>query len=414
MFALYVVARRQFGDDPRLRSWLLVGLAITATVVTHHVTSFALLAFLVLWGVVALVLRRRDAGERAPLMPAVMAAVATYGWLVAVAGIVVGYLAPAVAAAALQLVSLTRGSSARVLFSASGAPQADVWERAVAYAGIFVLLVGVVWGLWVLWRRRPLAAPVVALAVASLAFPALLAARLTETGAILSDRGMAFVFLAVGFVVAAGIDRQSVVSSEPPPSHQTFSGHHPAPRATGRWKFTLGAAGLILIMISGVALSFPVWARMPGSYLVSADPRSIEPQGIRASEWTAAHLGRENRFAVDRVNRILLGALGDQHPVTASFDRVRVRNAFFSLELGAEEIKLLGDAQIDFVLTDRRLSSALPVVGVYYEKGEISTGRWTEPISPQVLAKFDGVNNVSRIFDSGDIQIYDVRTLTSR
>ncbi len=414
VFALYVVARRQYGDDPRLRSWLLVGLAITATVITHHVTAFALIAFLALWGVAALVLARRGTRSRAPLMPAVLAGVVTFGWLVAVAGIVVGYLGPAVTAAANQIVSLTRGDQARQLFSASGAPQAELWERVIAYLGILALLLGLAWGLWVIWRRGNLTAPVAALAVGALAYPASLAGRLTESGAILSDRAMPFVFVAVGFVVAAGLDRRRFAASATTPPLSPVKTQDPARGAPRRWKSIVQPAMLVLIMASGVALSFPVWARLPGAYLVSADPRSIEPEGIAAAQWTAGQLGRENRFVVDRVNRLLLGAIGDQHPVIASFDQVRVRSAFFSPELGRDEIKVLGDAQIDYVLTDQRLSSALPVVGVYYEKGEISGGRWTEPIAPEVLAKFDGVDDVSRIFDSGDIQIYDLRTLTAR
>lgn len=415
IFALYVVARRQNGDDPRVRSWLLVGVAIAATVVTHHVTAFALFAFLVLWGIVGLLVPRSGTRVRAPLMPAVVAGAVTYGWLVAVAGIVVGYMTPALRSAAGQLASLLgAGNAARQLFAASGAPQADLWERALAYLGIFVLLAGVAWGLWTIWRRGIPTAPVAALAIASLGYPASLAARLTETGVILSDRAAAFIFVAVGFVVAAGLDRgafQVARGSAPCPEIRSRPTERKRLR---RWGALVAPAMLVLAMASGIALGFPVWARLPGAYLVSADPRSIEPEGIAAAEWTAPHLGRENRFVVDRVNRLLLGGLGDQHPVTASFDRIRVRSAFFSSDLGKEQIKLLKDGEIDYVLTDRRLSSALPVVGVYYEKGEISSGRWTEPISPEVLGKFDGVDNVSRIFDSGDIQIYDLRDLTSQ
>src|SRR5258708_40078044 len=38
---------------------------------------------------------------------------------------------------------------------------------------------------------------------------------------------------------------------------------------------------------------------------------------------------------------------------------------------------------------------------------------YTRPIDPAVLAKFDGVKNASRIYDSGDIVIYDVEAITS-
>lgn len=343
-------------------------------------------------------------------MPALLAGGATYLWLIAVAGIVVGYLGPAVQAAASQVAQLFRGGSARELFSASGAPRLPTWEQVLAYSAIGLVLAGTAWGLWRLRRTGNLSPPIVALGLGALAYPASLAARLTEQGAILSDRASAFVFLAVGLVVAAGLENRRWAPdslSEPTLSSATVEATKP-PRAR---RLLLPGIALAIIMLGGCALAFPVWARVPGSYLVSADPRSIEPQGILAARWTLDHLGRDNRFLVDRTNRLLVGTFGGQHPVTASFDQVRVRTAYFSLKLGDEEIKVMADGKIDFVLIDRRLSTSLPTVGVYYEKGEISTGRHTAPISPVALAKFDDVPLVSRFFDSGDIQLYDVRRL---
>jgi hypothetical protein len=249
-----------------------------------------------------------------------------------------------------------------------------------------------------------------ALALGSLAYPASLAARLTEQGAILSDRAGAFVFVSLGFVIAAGLEYRATTQRRFEPRLWT-SCVDLLQGVFGRWRSVVAPVFLILIMVGGIALSFPVWARLPGPYLVSADPRSVEPQSIAAAEWAARHLGRDNRFVVDRVNRVILGTIGGQHPVTASFDQVRVRNVFFSPTLGEQEIKTLADGAIDFVLADRRLSSNLPVVGVYYEKGEIATGRHTVPLSPDALDKYDGVDGLSRLFDSGDIQVYDVRNI---
>jgi hypothetical protein len=164
--------------------------------------------------------------------------------------------------------------------------------------------------------------------------------------------------------------------------------------------------------VGGVVVAVPNWLRLPGPYLVGADPRSIEPQGIAAAAWTLRNLGPENRFMVDRTNRLLLGTIGRQHPVTASGDRVNVRPAFFGTSLGPLEIGVLRAGAVRYVLIDRRLSTSLPLVGVYTERGEASAGRRTFPIEPAALGKFDAVPGVSRIFDSGDIQIYDIRVLT--
>ncbi len=412
VLALYAVARYVDGADPRLRSWLIVGTAIAATVITHHVTSFALFAFLTLWCVAAFLVERRIRKTTAPVMPAVLTGVLSYVWLVAVAGIVVGYLAPAVAAATQQVVRVLQGDKARELFSASAAPRSPFWEQGLAYFGIAVLLALTGLGLWVIWRRGHVTPAIAALAIASLGYPASLAARFTAQGAELSDRAGAFVFLALGFVIAAGLEWHKDVALLPDGRPRLSSLTSRVGTRMSGWGLPWKAAALVIIMMSGIALSFPVWARLPGPYLVSADPRSVEPEGITTAEWAANHLPRDSRFLVDRVNRVLLGSIGGQHPVTASFDQVRVRNAFFSLTLGPQEVKVMAEGAIDYVLIDRRLSSSLPIVGVYYERGEISSGSHRSPIPAQALEKFDGVDNVSRIFDSGDVQVYDVRALT--
>ncbi len=156
----------------------------------------------------------------------------------------------------------------------------------------------------------------------------------------------------------------------------------------------------------------PPLARIPGPYLVAADPRSVEPQGISAAEWARQHLGAGNRFMTDRTNRLLLATYGDQRPISAAGDRIDVKAVYFARGLGEAEIRILQGTGVRYVLIDRRLSQSLPYVGVYVERGEILTaGPHRVPIDPAALAKFDDQPGVSRIFDSGDIQIYDVRGL---
>jgi hypothetical protein len=66
---------------------------------------------------------------------------------------------------------------------------------------------------------------------------------------------------------------------------------------------------------------------------------------------------------------------------------------------------------VRYLVVDRRLSTALPSAGVYIERGEVPGDRYTTPIDPAVLAKFDTLVDVSRLFDSGDIVIYDLGAL---
>jgi len=393
MMVLLVILRRTRSLDGTTASWALIAVMVAGAVVTHHVSSLALTAFLVLWSAVHLI--RRPQQAIGPFKPAVLTLAATMGWILMVATVTIGYLAPAIEGAAADIRRLAAGESGvRQLFRVSGAPAQPAWEIAVGYGAVAIILVALPVGLWHIRKRFRLDSITITLALASLAYPLALIARLTERGAELSARATTFVFVGVSFVFAAAVVRAL------------------SWRIRGQSVVALWSIVAAMLFLGGVVVAVPPWGRLPGPYLVGADPASIEPQGIAAAQWTLHHLGPENRFMTDRTNRLLLGTYGRQHPITASGDRVNVRPAFFATVLGSAEIGVLRAGRVRYVLIDRRLSAALPRVGVYTERGEANAGRRTVPIAPSVLAKFDRIPGVSRIFDSGDLQIYDIGVLT--
>jgi hypothetical protein len=60
------------------------------------------------------------------------------------------------------------------------------------------------------------------------------------------------------------------------------------------------------------------------------------------------------------------------------------------------------------------MTTALPVSGSFYEGGEPFSGQHVTPMKPELLNKFDLRANVSRIFDSGNIQMYDISGLSQQ
>jgi hypothetical protein len=165
------------------------------------------------------------------------------------------------------------------------------------------------------------------------------------------------------------------------------------------------------MFMGGVVLGFPYWARLPGPFLVSADPRSVGPIGISAATWMLDNLGAENRLMTDRVNRALTATYGRQHPISAVGDQVDVKGAYFTAALDAETRRELQRARVRYVLADERLTASLPYTGVYVERGEIRNGRWTEPLPAIALEKWDTLASVDRIYDNGSIRLYDLRVM---
>jgi hypothetical protein len=159
--------------------------------------------------------------------------------------------------------------------------------------------------------------------------------------------------------------------------------------------------GVILAAGSGFAL-------LPGPYEAIADARSVEPEGIQAAQWAAIHLEGGGLVATDRINQILMGTYGNQPIATSITTKIDLSSIFLSEQLEPKEIALLRSAHIHYLVVDLRLSQSLPLLGFYYEQTEENALHHTMPVSITALSKFHYLPNVDRIFDGGDIIIYDV------
>jgi hypothetical protein len=393
LLTLCAAARRSLapaGDAVGLTLISLLGLA--AVVITHHVTTYALLAFLAVWALLASLRAHDRRAESHPRGLALLALVASLTWLVYAATLTAKYLFPQLGGSLTQLIQLIAGEAVgRELFRSPAGQVSPLWERVFGYAAVVLILLGLPFGLRQLWRRQrenPLA---LTLAAGALAYPVSLVMRLTERGAEASNRGAAFLFVAIAFVLASWLVEQ------------------PFGLRLGRKWLPIACAWATIIFLGGVAVGWPPpWARMPGPYLPAADSRSIEREGLAAAEWTRALLGPDNRLIADRTNRLLMGAYGEQRPVTGYADKVQISHIFFATALGPAERQILRAGRVRYLVVDRRLSDGLPSAGVYFERGEVPDNRHTAPIDPAALAKFDSLEGVSRLFDSGNIIIYDL------
>jgi hypothetical protein len=396
VLALYAVARAGELTGPALvRMGFVAIMAVAATAVTHHITSFFLVAALLL--VALFSLRVRGSRRRFFLVIASLAAVVVAEWLLLVAAPVIGYLEPNVAGGVGQVINLIRGEASRRLFQSSSAEKTPPLDKVGAVVFALVTLALLVIGWWRIWRaprwrarKTPFPAVII---LCSVAYPLSSVFRLTSAGAELADRMSEFVFIPVAFCISWAVVR------------------NPFAARVRRSLLVLGSAALLY---GGIVVGYPSWLRIPGSYLVSADDRSIEPEGILAATWSRTELGAGNRIAADRINRLLMATYGRQRPVTPLADGVDVSPVYFDPRLTAFDVSLLRRGRVRYVVVDRRLATALPAVGIYIDAAEKGALVHRSPISAAAVRKLDRTQGVSRIFDSGDIRIYDVSRLERR
>lgn len=400
-FVLFALALRCYTPSRRQRGLtLIICLGLGAVTITHHITSFALAAFLFLWTAVYLFQNRRLKGVvgSSPAFAALLGLAFCMIWLVFTGDIVLGYLSPHLGGALTQVQQIINSEAApRQLFQDGATYSAPAWERIVAFASLILIMLGFPPGLLLVWQKFRANTAASALAVVALLFPISQLLRLTSYGAESAVRATEFLFLGIAFVLAlvAVQLRSSLVPS---------------------WRRPVIFMVMLAILVIGQVISgsVPSWARLPGSYLVSADQRSIEPEGITAAEWVGSYLESGQQFGSDRINTLLMATYGNEIASTSLTEKTPVDDLFTALQFGPNERAILQQDGLQYLVVDHRLTTSLPWVGFYFNSSVSGVQLSNRPIDPEALAKFDTIDNVSRIFDSGDIIIYDVKDLTNQ
>ncbi len=390
---LYLQSRYEGREHNIWRHVLIVAMLAMTVVFTHHVTTYALIALLIAGSLTAFIIRR-GAGTRLIIIITLMVIGLNALWTVFIGNPTGDYLNPIFEGGINELLQVINGELVgRELFKSSAGELAALWERLVGFGSVALVVLAMPFGLYHIWRRYRTNAPVVVMSIIGAIYPLSLALRFTSRGWQIGNRASEFLFIAVAFVAAAGL------------IGFWFS------RVSERKLTPIVTVLISIVFMGGIIAGWPPWGRLPGSYMVAADTRSIEPQGIAAANWMREQTGTNNRIAADRINRLLMGTYGEQQVITHLNDEVDLTVVYFAEQIDLKVVELLQEARTEYLLVDQRLSSGLPVLGVYFEEGEPGSHNHRTPIRAEVLAKFYGVAGISRVFDSGDIKVYDVSQL---
>jgi hypothetical protein len=146
----------------------------------------------------------------------------------------------------------------------------------------------------------------------------------------------------------------------------------------------------------------PYWEQVPGPYLVAGFERSVDAPSVATARWTVGALGPGNRIAADSNGVTLASTYGRQEALGEAYD------LWYDPVWGLRDQQILQSLSVDYLWVDVRLSQQLPASGAYFP-GDPQAQRHQTPLPPEQLAKFDHLPGVSRLYDCGDIRIYDMR-----
>ena len=414
LVTLFVLAAAQLERGARRQGLnFIAATLVLAVVVTHHVTSLILTGVLVAWTLfqVGSTSWNRRRNPRAPendeasrksrvylldlpgsLWVPILGVAAVTAWLLKVASITISYLGPQLLSGLNDIIHLimTGGSGSRQLFQSTAGHSAPFLERAVGIVSVLFILLLIPPSIMYLWERRNSSVLSHFLGIGSLAYPAILALRFTRGGWDVCSRATAFVYLPLAFTIAAGIEL--IVA-----------------RVLGRrwffaWLVTLVAT---VIFAGGIVAGTAPITRLPAPYNPGVAEIPYDTESLAAANWASDSLGRGNRFAADSAGAALIGSFGRQQIVTSDAS-VSVSALFLPPFFDTQQRRVISAGKIHYVLVDRRIAGAEPLKGFIYEKWERQIFDYGSVVSSDTVGKFDDVRDASKIFDSGNLEFYDM------
>lgn len=367
----------------RIRWYILAMGGIAGTVITHHVTSYMLTGTLILVAVASRLSGSRQSAARVGIL-AVISAAAVAAWVAFVAPDTLTYFSPTVQGIIQGLNGLLGKGSAGAP-STSTAPKGNQLLEGV---GILLIAALVLLGAWHVWRRYRHHPWLLAMTIWSFGWFVSLGVRLgTPDGQELAGRAATYVDVPVALIAALAFTKLV----------NTRALRRLAPPA-----IAAVAAGVLALQFDGLANGWPpYWERLPGPFQVGGVERAVGPEEVATGNWTLSELGPGNSFAADFGIFMVLAGYGDQNPL---FQDVAY---LYTSPKYTPAIAAQASAQnVHYILVDRRLSQSLPVSGSYF-MGD--TGTYSKPIPAADLTKFDHLPGVPRVYDSGDIVIYNLQ-----
>ena len=313
ILTLLVALRRAEAHDrlQRIGLTVLAVVSISLIVMTHHLTSYFVAAFFIVWTLVNVFLRFKSkplaVGARSVSGLAVLAVFSTLAasiWLVTEASYTVSYLSPVLGSAIDSIVKIISGEAGtRQLFQSSGGYVAPVWERLTGIGAVFLMLLGLPFGLRSVWRQLRDHPVALMFAGAAAAYFAMLGLRLSPAAWETGNRASEFLFIGLAFVLAlAGVELWNA-------------------RRSPRLARIVALGGVAVIFVGGIIAGWSPDLRLARPLQVDVNGVTIRPQGFAAAHWMDNVLGPNHVMGTDESNARLLQTYGQQQAYTGSLSR---------------------------------------------------------------------------------------------
>ncbi len=369
-------------------TFIVAVLLEAAIAATHHLTSYALPAILLLFAVCIWLLEpeRRSLATRLVALAAAGAALAG-SWYAFAAPDTFAYLHGGVSTTVDGIVSFISQQGTRRPFVDSPF-HTPPYERVVSLSSVALLGLLFVGGTLSHMRQSPRAlrgrwlACVLLGGVYFVSLPLQLSQQ--ATSAVLLPRLWEFSFIGLAPVAAFALKRL----------------------ADSRWR--VGAPVVIVALVAiaitgGSIIRSGDNIRLPGPYIPSSGPRAATPDTLVAARWLEAHYGPRLTVMADNTLANVFGAYARTRPASHQFYGFRPWAVFYKTRFTLAAINELERSKTQFVAIDRRVHARRPFAGWYFSSRE---PRLNRAMPRAFTTKFGQTPLFRKVYDNGNVVIY--------
>ena len=394
---IFLLRRAQLADGAAARRlFFTASLVLIATVVTHHATSWMVLAFLIAWAAMSRTGERKLLARAAAVM-----GVAVAIWAAALAPRLTEYFVPIFSDVLQSARAFLAGTGHHIFGASGGTPPPPDWERVVLVVYTVSCTLAALVCAWIMLSRafhnrdRMLGL----LGAFNLAFPITAVSHFDPSVGELGNRAATFLYLPFALSCSLIIQRHPRVTRRPAGPHNPL---RPA-------MLIALIGGTAIIYLGGTLLgSSPDYNRLPGPYLPSADFRTQDTETLAAVDWAATHLPTGSTVVADRDPAVLLESQARLWPVTQPQQGFVPAQLYFSTAWGHQQTAIVKGLHIDYLYVDTRLADSLPYLGYYFSQGETAV---PTRITVADVAKFAHVPGLKAVYHHGPVTIYDTSGL---
>ena len=405
----YVRAIRARSARERIASCFLTVLFSAGTIVTHHLSTCALVLIMavIALGLSMPWLARTEGWVRtsSTAWGLTLAAAAMAGfWFVVIAPGTLSYLSPYLGQGLSQLMQDAQGTgTARQLFGASLSPW---WEQKCGYLVVVFAFGMAVGGLLLVWAKirrgslqpgTPRALLVSFSLLGIVYFPSVLFI-LSSAGSEGARRSWAFTW--IGIAILAGPSLAWCLDS--------------ARRRISNWfraSLYIGLAVAICVaLIGGTAAGLNAAYRFPGPFLYGSETRSTTPELLLASAWFLARFDTGHNLVTDRYTGLIFASYGLQNIAKTSpgFPTYELYLAKSGSQIPSSLLAEFKSGNYNYLIVDRRMAYEIPTIGVYFVHGEPAylIPKSGKSIFYGRLDKFNSLSWMVKVFQSDNYAIY--------